>query len=243
MPSQPTPGANLEGVMQPPDVKPARVLIVEDQAIMRAGLRMIIESQPGLTVCGEAETGDEALTIAAREGPDVILLDLDLMGKSALDFLPALLAAAAGARIIILTGLLDEDQYVRALQLGAKGVVLKLHTVPSLVRAIQKVQAGEVWLNGAIAARALDRLSHPRGSKEADPEAAKIATLTEREREIIRLLGKGLKNQQLAEHLFMSEGTVRNRLTVIFDKLGVGSRVELIVYAYQHGLSKPPFKK
>src|SRR4029453_8334589 len=130
--------------MPTPDVMPTRVLIVEDQSMIRTGLRMIIESQPGLTVCGEAEGRDDALMIAAREQPDVILLDLDLKGESALDFFPALLAAAAGARTIILTGLLDEDQYVLALQLGAMGIVLKLHTVPTLVRAIQKVQTGEV---------------------------------------------------------------------------------------------------
>lgn len=214
-----------------------RVLIVDDHAIMRTGLRMLLESQSGFAVVGEAGTCADAVTAATCEQPDVILLDLMLAGESALDCLPELRAAASSACILVLTGVPDSELHRQAVGLGAVGVVLKDKAPETLLKAIERVHAGEVWLERAMVASVLDQMR--RGPQPPNPEAAKIATLTAREREVITLIGQGLRNRQIAERLFISEVTVRHHLTSIYTKLGVSDRLELVIYAYQHGLSRP----
>ena len=214
---------------------PIRILLIDDHAILRGGLRMLLKSQGNFIVVGEAGNREEAIETSAREQPDIIVLDLDLGGGSGLDFLPQLFAAASAARVIVLTGVQDTAAYQQAIQLGAMGVVLKEEAPETLIKAIEKVHAGEMWLTRSMAQTLLT--PEP---QEADPEIARIAKLTKRELEIITLVCEGSKNQQIADRLFISEGTVRNHLTVIFDKLGVSDRFELIVYAYRHGLAKPP---
>lgn len=191
-------------------------------------------------MAGEASDRTEALSLAAREQPDIILLDVVLDSESSLDFLPELLAAAQEARVILLTGVRDAEVHQSAVRLGAMGVVLKSKAAEVLIKAIRKVQAGEVWLDSAMTAKLLKELSRPSSRQPADPEAVKIATLTEREREIIGLVGEGLKNKQIAARLFISEGTVRNYLTSIFSKLEASNRFDLILYAYHHNLAKRP---
>ena len=198
---------------------------------------MLIESQPGLQVVGEVGNRTDALAVAACEQPDIILLDLDLGGDSALDCIPALLAVADQARVVILTGVYDSELHRRAVHLSAMGLVLKEKAAEVLLKAIEKVHAGEVWLERAMTASVLSEITR-RQDQQANPETAKIATLTAREREVIALIGEGLKNQQIAKRLFISETTVRHHLTAIFGKLGVSDRLELVVYAYQHGLAK-----
>jgi len=217
-----------------------RVLIVDDHGIVRAGLRMLLESQPGITVVGEAATCAEALALAACARPDVIVLDLDLGGENAIQSIPALLSAAPEARILVLTGVRDPEAHRRAVRQGAMGLVLKEKAAETLLQAIAKVRAGEVWLEPTMVARVLGELTRPQTSPPTSPEVAKIATLTEREREVITLVGEGLRNQQIAERLYLSQATVRHHLTAIFAKLGVTDRFELAIYAYQHGLAKPP---
>ena len=219
---------------------PIRVLLVDDHAVVRTGLRLLIESRPGLQVVGEAATRPAALTAAAREHPDLILLDLDLGGSSGLDFLPELLAAAPAARVLILTGLRDAEVHRRAVRLGAMGVVVKDKAAEVLLQAIEKVHAGEVWLERTMMAATLRELTRRGTATPHDPEAAKIATLTAREREVIALVGTGLKNRQIAQRLFISETTVRHHLTAVFAKLGVADRLELVIYAYRHGLATAP---
>lgn len=226
--------------MPPTTTKPIRVLLVDDHELVRAGLRLLIESQPGLMMVGEASNRTEALTLTAREQPDIILLDVTLDNDNSLDFLPELLATAQESRIILLTGVRDTEVHQSAVRLGAMGVVLKSKAAEVLIKAIRKVHAGEVWLDSAMTAKLLKELSHPSSNEATDPEAAKIATLTEREREIISLVGEGLKNKQIAARLFISEGTVRNYLTSIFSKLEVANRFNLILYAYRHNLAKRP---
>ncbi len=214
-----------------------RILLIDDHALVRAGLVTLIEHRPGLTVVGEAASRSEALAIAAREQPDVILLDLDLGGENSLDFLPTLLAAAPTARVILLTGMRDPEVHRRAVRLGAMGVVLKDQATEVLIKAIERVHAGEVWLDRSMLATVLSELSPTRAKAEVDPETAKIATLTAREREVIALLAEGLPSKQVAERLFISEATVSHHLGSIFNKLGVTNRLELVVYAYRHGLA------
>jgi len=222
------------------DLNTVRILLVDDHAVVRAGLRMLIESRPGLAVVGEAATTSDAVAAAGREQPDLILLDLDLGGDSGLDILPELFATAKQARVLLLTGVRDPEEHHRAIRLGAMGVVLKEKAAEDLLKAIEKVHAGEVWLDGALMARVLGR-SLPGGDTAAtNPEAAKMTTLTEREREVIALICEGLQNKLIGERLFISETTVRHHLTSIFDKLGVTNRLELVIYAYRHGLAKLP---
>ena len=224
--------------------EPIRILIVDDHAIIREGLRDLIESRPGKVVVGDAGTRADALRIAAAEQPDVIVLDLDLGQDSGLELLPELLETAQAASVIILTGARDVGQRDRAMELGAKGVVLKEKGATELLSAIEKVHdTGDYWFEPGAAKRLLGR--RPRGGDEApDPEAAKIGSLTPTERELVNYIGEGLDNRQIAARMHIAESTVRNNLTRIYDKLDIkGGRLGLLVYAYRHGLVKPNTNK
>jgi two-component system, NarL family, nitrate/nitrite response regulator NarL len=221
----------------PPSV---RILIVDDHGIMRAGLRMLLESQPGFAVVGEASTCADALALATGTQPDVIVLDLDLGGENAVESIPTLLRIVPETRILVLTGVRDPEVHRQAIRHGALGLVFKEKAVETLLQAITKVRAGEVWLEPTMIARVLGDLTRPQPAPQASEEAIKIARLTEREREVITLVGEGLRNRHISERLYISEATVRHHLTAIFAKLDVSDRFELAIYAYQHGLAKPP---
>jgi two-component system nitrate/nitrite response regulator NarL len=219
--------------------KPIRVMLIDDHVVMRTALRLLLESQPGLTAVGEATNRAEALQIAAREQPDIILLDVDLGGENGIDILPDVLAAANRAHVIVLTGIRDSEEYRRAVRLGAVGLVLKDQALGVLVQAIKQVHAGEAWLDPALVATVLAEAARTRG-REAGPEANRIARLTEREGAVIALICEGLTNKQIAGRMSISETTVVHHLTSIFDKLGVANRLELVTYAYRHGLTRLP---
>ena len=225
--------------MTTPPALPIRILLVDDHAVMRMGLRLLFEGQPDLLVVGEAATGAEALA-AASVAPDVIVLDLDLGGESAIDSLPALRTAAPQARVLLLTGVRDPALHRQAVRCGAMGLIRKETAAGVLLQAIRKVQAGEVWLEPTMMAIILDEIQSASTAPARDPEAVKIATLTARERDVIALIGEGLKNRDIARRLHISETTVRHYLTVIFAKLEVTDRLELAVYAYRHGLVTLP---
>ncbi len=221
--------------MQGAESPQIRIVLVDADPIVRAGLRMLIGSVRGFAVVGEAGYKDEAITVSAREQPDIILLDLDLGGRNSLEFFGELALAAKGARILVLTAVNDPEMHRRAVLLGSAGVVLKRHASEALLRAIERVSQGEVWLDQAMIAGLLSA-----ANKTGDEDAVRIATLTKREREIILLIGEGLRNKKIADRLFVSETTVRHHLTSIFSKLGVSSRLDLVVYAYRHGLVSSP---
>ena len=216
-----------------------RVLVIDDHKIIRDGLRDLITSRQGMAVVGDAGNRAEAIHLALREQPDVIVLDLDLGRESGLALLPELLEAAGNASVIVLTGIRDAEQRDRAMALGAKGVVLKEHGATDLLNAIEKVyRTGEYWFEPGAAKRIFDRTQAK--EQTADPEAARIAELTPTERELITYIGKGLDNRKIAAQMHMAESTVRNNLTRIYSKLDIkGGRLALLVYAYQHGLVKP----
>lgn len=218
-----------------------RVLVIDDHPIVREGLRVVIGNDPRYAVIAEVSNRLDALTTAAREQPDVIILDLLLRKESGLELLPELLIAAREARILIFTALDDVEAHYRAVRLGAMGVVLKSQESEVLLRAIESVQAGEVWLEHAMTVRILSEMLRSGETTKADPESDKIAKLTTREREVVTLVGEGLRNRQIAERLYISEVTVRHHLTSIFSKLEVKDRLELALYAYQYGLARPPF--
>ena len=221
---------------------PIRVLIVDDHSIVRAGLRMLIESQGRLEIVGEASNGRDAVAVAADTQPDIVLLDLDLGGTSGLDVIPKLLSVATNTRVILLTGVRDAEEHREAIRRGAMGVVLKEQAAPVLLNAIEKVHAGEVWLERSMVASVLSQLFR-RQTAPQDLDAAKIASLTDRECEVISLLCQGLSNKEVARRLSITETTVGHHLRAVFRKLGVTSRLELVIYAYQHGLAKPPEDK
>jgi two-component system, NarL family, nitrate/nitrite response regulator NarL len=226
--------------MLPLQDHPIRILMIDDHAVLRTGLRMIIESHIGMTVVGEAENRRESLAAIANQPPDIILLDLDLGDENGLDLLPDLLPSVPDARIILLTGLRDPEVQRRAILLGAMGLVSKQKAADTVIRAIEKVYAGEVWLDRAMIASILNDRVNTSVTADQNVEALRIAKLTEREREVIRLIGEGIKNRQIAERMYISEATVRHHLTSVFAKLGVADRFELVIYAFQHGLAKLP---
>jgi len=221
---------------------PIRVLIVDDHKIIRDGLRDLIEGQAAMSVVGDAGNSTDAISLAARELPDIIVLDLDLGSENGLDLLPKLHEASNDSSIIILTGVRDVERRDQAMEIGAKGVVLKDEGATQLLSAIEKVaRTGEYWLEPGATKRMLDR-RHTRARERFDPEAARIASLTPREREIIALVGEGLENKEIAERLrpIVAESTLRNNLSIIYDKLDIkGGRLGLLVYAYKHGLVPP----
>ena len=223
--------------MQVSDIKLIRVLIVDDHALVRAALRMLLESQPGVVVVGEAAGLDDALNATSHEQPDIVLLDLDLGEVDGLDLLPQLHTVAPNTHVVVLTGIRDVVTHRRAIRLGAVGLVLKDKAAEVLLQAIAKVYAGEVWLDRVLVADVLGEMTRPKFRGPANPEELKITSLTVREREVIDLVGQGLKNQMIADRLCISEATVRHHLTSIFAKLGVDDRLQLAIYAYRHGLA------
>ena len=224
--------------MQPAPVK-IRILIINDQLIVREGLRMLIENHPGTKVVAMASSRSEALEILAREAIDLIILDLELGGYTALSFVPQLREAAKNARILVLTSSRDSETHQKVAQLGAMGVVLKEDAADLLLKAIDKVHNGEAWLDRVTLGSLLWRMSH-QDKDSLDPQAKRISSLSERERQVIVLIAEGLKNRQIAERLFISPTTVTHHLSSIYSKLGVTDRLELVIYAFANKLAKMP---
>jgi len=198
---------------------------------------MLIDQNPAMKVIGVAGNRSEALAVAASEQPNMIILDILLGDEDGLTFLPELREVTGNARVLVLTGLRSSESQRRAILAGAMGVVLKEHAADVLIKAINKVHQGEVWLDRSMMGSVLDEMTQ---APEIDPEGAKIASLTDREREVIALIAEGLKNKQIGQRLFISETTVTHHLSSIFSKLDVSDRLELIIYAFRHGLAQVP---
>lgn len=222
------------------DRGPIRVMIVDDHKAILWGLERLVDSaKPRMEVVGTAASRAELLDRVGAARPDVILLDLDLNGESGSDALPDL-QRQSSAQVLVLTGDRDPDNHQNAIMKGARGVVGKDESADVLLRAIECVHAGEVWLNRMMIGRVLGAFATGGGAPKMDPDAERIASLTERERSIVRavVLNRGAKSQTVAETLHISEHTLRNHLTVIYDKLGVRNRLDLFAYATEHGLAK-----
>lgn len=223
-------------------VHPIRVMIVDDHQTMLWGLEQLISADSTrMQVVGTACNGDEAISKALDLKPDVVLLDLDLDGHSALDILPKLLAHP-GTQVLILTGERQQQVLDSAVHKGARGVMGKDAAAAQVLKAIEKVHLGELWLDRLTMSRVLSGLMEPQAPQtphKQDPEAHKVAGLTQRERGIIEIIvqGCGASNKKLAEQLFISEHTLRNHLSSIYHKLDVGNRLELYVYALKHQLA------
>lgn len=217
-----------------------KIVLVDDHAVIRAGLRLLIEARRDMKVVGEAANATDAVAVAASAQPDIILLDLNLEGDSGLDCLPRLLAAAHRARVLVLTGVDDFEMHRQAARLGARGLVHKAKAAEVILKAIERVHAGEVWFDQYLISGMLSEMAHPGGRKKSSEEEIKITSLTRREHEVVSLVCEGLRNKQISERLFISQTTVSHHLTSAFSKLGVTDRLELVVYAYTQGIVKPP---
>lgn len=222
--------------------KTIRVLLVDDHQTMLWGLIKLIETEkPRMEVVGTAQTGPEALEKIAQLAPDVLLLDLDLGGSSALDLLPAL-QSNPQLRVLIFTGERDQEKLDLAVFRGARGIVRKDASAELVLKAIEKTAEGEIWLDRGTLGRVFSEFMAPKPADKPDPDAEKTASLTARERKIIHVIvqGNGALNKTLADRLFISDHTLRNHLTSIYQKLGVNNRLELYVYALKHQLNSFP---
>ena len=195
---------------------------------------MVLENDEDIDVIGEAEDVETAVRLIADAAPDLVLLDIDLGRQSSLDHLEKITDASPGSRILMLTGLNDDDANKRAMLGGAHGLVLKTRASATLLTAVKKVHAGEIWFDRTLTSRVLS--DNNRHNRDARVEWQKINSLTAREREIAELIAEGLVNKDIARRLYITEKTVRNALTVIYSKLGVTNRLELAIYASKNGL-------
>jgi DNA-binding NarL/FixJ family response regulator len=209
-----------------------RVLVADDQSLVRAGFRMLLAGEEDIEVVAEASNGLEAVDKAARFDPTVVLMDIRMPELDGLEATRRILAADATARILILTTF-DLDEYVyEALRAGASGFVLKDDPPEQLIAAVRTVAAGDALLSPAVTKRVIARFSRlPRPSAPT-----RLDELSEREAEVFRLIARGLSNAEIAKELFISETTVKTHVTHILSKLGLRDRVQAVVLAYQTGL-------
>ena len=225
-----------------PTARPIGVMVVDDHQTMLWGLSKLIDGEkPRMQVVGTARNCEEAMEQVGQLTPDVILLDLDLDGKSALDILPGLLSNSA-SRALILTGEREQKTLDMAVLQGARGVLRKDASAEQVLRAIERVHSGELCMDAETMTRVFSEFMAARQSPpRSDPEAEKQAALTCKERKIIVAVvqGSGASNKALANQLFITEHTLRNHLTSIYQKLDVTNRLELYVYAVKHQLGKP----
>jgi DNA-binding NarL/FixJ family response regulator len=214
-----------------------RVLIADDQALVRNGFHLIVETRSDLEVVGEADDGLEAVRLAAELKPDVILMDVRMPNLDGIEATRQIVATDNPARILVLTTF-DLDEYVyAAIRAGASGFLLKDVRPHDLVDAIRLVSSGNALLGSTVTRRLLERFTEQRPVPE--DRTTEIASLTGRERETLQLLTAGLSNAEIAEQLFLSETTVKTHVSSILRKLGVRDRVQAVIAAYEAGLVQP----
>jgi DNA-binding NarL/FixJ family response regulator len=212
-----------------------RVLIADDQALVRMGFRMILESQPDIEVVADAADGEQAAHSTRRLRPDVVLMDIQMPGLDGLEATRRI-TATAGPRVIILTTFEHDDYIFDALQAGASGFVLKNAPPEELLHAVRVVADGDALLAPSVTRRIIGDIARRR----PDPEArSRLEELTQREREVLALLARGRSNAELASDLVVSEGTIKTHVSSLLFKLGLRDRVQAVVLAYESGLVTP----
>lgn len=214
-----------------------RLVLVDDQTLVRRGIRSLLEigSHDGvaLEVVAEADDGETAVAAVAEHRPDVVLLDLRMPGRDGIWALEALRARGLDTPVLVLTTFDDDELVLRALRAGADGYLLKDVTLERLVRAVHVVAGGGTFVQPAVTERLLRAVRS--GLRSAD-EPPLVSSLTERELEVLRLVAQGWSNRQIAEALFLAEGTVKNHVSAVLLKLGVGDRTRAVLRALQEGL-------
>ncbi|WP_437585016.1 response regulator [Paramicrobacterium sp. CJ85] len=220
--------------------EPIRVALIDDQSLFRAGIKMLIDSQPDLTFAGEADNGHSGVRLAREVQPDVLLMDVRMPELDGIEATARILAEADAAgrrapRIIVLTTFELDEGAARALRIGASGFLLKDSQPEFLLASIRSVYAG----SAVIAPGATKALLSYMGTPSATPiEPPEFTALTEREKHIFRLAASGLSNGEIASREYLSEATVKTHVSRVLSKLGVRDRVQLVIYAYEHGIAR-----
>jgi DNA-binding NarL/FixJ family response regulator len=214
-----------------------RVLVVDDDDLMRAGLRMVLSSDETLELVGEAADGREAIAQARRSAPDVVLMDVRMPGVDGIEATGELLAALPRARVVILTTFEDDDYVFGALAAGASGFLLKRTRPEDLIAAIHTVAEGDALLSPAVTRTVIDRMA--RQPTPAEPNASRLGELTPREREVLELVARGLSNREIAAELVIEESTVKTHVRRVLMKLRLRDRVQAVIAAYESGLVRP----
>jgi DNA-binding NarL/FixJ family response regulator len=210
-----------------------RVLLADDQALVRGGFRLILDAEPDIDVVAEAADGEEAVACALETKPDLVLMDIRMPKLDGIEATRQLLAQLDTTRVLILTTF-DLDEYVvDAFRAGASGFLLKTAPPHQLVAALRTIHNGDALLAPASTRRLIEQYAHPRN----DP--AVLEELTTRERDVIRLLARGLSNAEIAAQLVVEPSTVKSHVASLFTKLGLRDRVQAVVYAYENGIVRP----
>jgi NarL family two-component system response regulator LiaR len=209
-----------------------KVIICDDQAIVRDGLEMLLKLEPDINVVGTAEDGASAVEMVAKESPDLVLMDLKMPVMNGVEATRQIRAKYPEVKVLVLTTYDDDEWVFDAIQAGASGYLLKDTPRDEVVKVIRGTVSGKVYLDPSVAGKVLDQVS----SRQTQLPTLITSKLTEREIEVLRLLAKGLNNKDISERLFLSEGTVRNHVSTILAKLGVSDRTQAAVIALQHGL-------
>ena len=218
---------------------PLRVVIADDQALVRAGFRMILSAQPDITVAAEASTGIEAVAAWRRTQPDVVLMDIRMPELDGLEATRRILASGGGGTRVIILTTFDLDEYIyAALQVGASGFLPKDVTPEQLIAAVRLVAAGDALLAPSITRRLVERYARPAAAISPASQQA-LGTLTAREVEVLQLMARGLSNAEIAAALSLSEATVKTHVARILPKLDLRDRVQAVVFAYESGLVRP----
>jgi two-component system, NarL family, nitrate/nitrite response regulator NarL len=211
-----------------------RIVIADDHPIFRDGLRKLLDTEDDMQIVGEVSNGNECTVMIGKLKPDILLLDLRMPEKDGLTLLEEMNFDSLPTRVIVLTATEDDRDVVRAMRLGARGVVLKQSATDLLIKSIHKVYGGEIWLDKRMTAEVMKAFAK---SAEGGPRRDK-PLLSDREKEIVQLVAQGFRNKEIGEKLFISEQTVKNHLHNIFDKLGVSDRLELALYAIHHRIAE-----
>ncbi|MFL5247031.1 MAG: response regulator [Myxococcales bacterium] len=214
-----------------------RVVIADDQAVVRGGLRMILESEAGIEVAGEAADGRQALDLVRQLDPDVVLMDIRMPGVDGIEATRRLVTARGRTRVLVLTTYDVDENVYDALQAGAAGFLVKTDSPARLVHAVRVVAGGETLLTPDITRRLVDRFLT--GLRPNTPAPPALDDLTTRELEVLKLVARGLSNAEIAQTLVISDGTVKTHVARILSKLGLRDRVQIVVFAYECGLIEP----
>ncbi len=216
------------------------VLLADDQALVRAGFRALLDAEPDIKVVGEAADGLQAARLAAATGPDVVLMDIRMPGVDGLEATRRIAAdpALAGTRVVILTTFELDEYLFEALRVGASGFLVKDTEPVELLRGVRAVAAGDALLSPGVTRRLIEEFAERPAGRPAAP-ARELAQLTEREREVMALVGEGLSNEEIAARLVISPATAKTHVSRAMVKLGARDRAQLVVYAYEAGLVRP----